>query len=173
MRRMARRSASWSAPARAAWMVPSSWLSGGARRSMGRACRLAGVQGREAIDPAHILVAALEGDEELTRVWGVSSLRARGVLVPPMNRAPEGHPGNRNDAPPSGEDPKEDLPPGACLLGLLERLPPGTESTGLLAEIANEASEEIRLLLAQHKITPALFQHSAHRFHDPEESESR
>ncbi len=125
-----------------------------ARRALGTACRTAGRLGRSAISPAHIVEACLETEPELALRVGVAASRVRSLFA--------------------GRDADESEPPEGVLVAddplatLLEALPAGAGSMGLLAAFYELGSEEVVQMLSRHKVTPDLVARAGDSFRDPE-----
>ncbi len=125
-----------------------------ARRALGLACRAAGQLERDAISPAHVVLAALEADSALAQRASCSPSRARMVL------------GSHDvDLTPLGS---RRLPLAPDLTSLLEGVEPGAETAAVLTRLLAGGTEELRLLLIQQKITLALAERSGGSFPDPE-----
>ena len=127
-------------------------FSNGAKRALSSAARTASRLGRGAISPAHLVQACLEGDPELAERSGLTASRARMAL--------DGR--DADESPPAGGP----LGPNEPLVALLETLPDGADTGGLLGGIVTAGSAELRGLLRRQKVTGALLEHAAGRIYD-------
>jgi len=124
-----------------------------ARRALGAACRAAAQLGRDAISPAHLVLGCAEVAEDAAAAAGLTASRARMCLA-------------GRDEDPSRPEPVS-LPPDDGLVALLAGLAPPADTFAVLDRVLSHGSPELRLLLVQQKITPALVERSRGAFPDP------
>ena len=124
-----------------------------AMRSCGVAARIAVQLGRESISPVHLVFAVLETEPELQEAAGLGLMRTRAAftgrdadLTPPEPRLLAGE--------------KE-------LLSFLASTPPGVDSLGLLLGILQRGTQELRLLLGQHLLSPEALGEAQTAYRDP------
>ena len=129
-----------------------------AKRSLGAACRVAASLRRERISPAHALVACLDVDGSLGERLDCSTAAARRAVA-----------GADDDLTPVGADPLELEPEFAAFLSSLS---PTGDSCEVLRLILRRTEGELRLLLAQQRITEELMERVEGRFRDPEPGRS-
>jgi len=125
-----------------------------ARRSLSAAGRLAHQLGRDAISPAHLVLAGLETAPELAQRLGLTASRGRMALA-----------GRDGDSTPP---PARGLQPEPALRELIAALPAGGGTADVLGYLVHHGSEELRGLLGRQKITPKLLDHAADAFRDPD-----
>ena len=124
-----------------------------AKRTLGAACRVAASLRRDRISPAHIAVACLDVDRSLGSRVGCSSAAARRAMA-----------GSDDDTTPVSSEPLE-LDPE--FNGFLEGLSAAGDSCEVLRRILHRSDGELKLLLAQQRITEELMERIEGRFHDP------
>ena len=132
----------WTPAEAGATGVGSGPVLGGFADSTKRACgvssRIAMQMQRDAIAPAHLLLACLEVESELAGRSGLTGLRARAALG-----------GRDQDETPL---PERDVPAESELLQFLSALQAPCDSLGLLLGLYEHGPESLRLLLAQHRL---------------------
>ncbi len=124
-----------------------------ARRALGSSCREATRLGRAAIAPAHLVLGCLDIDADLRERAGLGLSRARLLLS-----------GHDEDLTPL---PERTVPLSPLLGDFLKTLPAGADTARLLAHFLTAGSEELRLLLAQQKVTPKLLEGAVGTLEDP------
>jgi len=124
-----------------------------ARRALASAARKAVELGRPSISPAHLVLGALEIDEDLRQRSGLTPAGARLALA-----------GNDEDATPF---PDRTLTAAPELVTLVEALPAGAGTAAILGWLLSHGTEEIRSLLSRQRITPALYAKAGSAFQDP------
>lgn len=125
-----------------------------AKRILSAANRLSASLKHAAISPAHIVLASLQAQDDLTALCGLSFARARIILG--ARAADQTPPGQRH------------VPADESLLHFLEQLPEEAESLGLLAQFLAGSTPELAQILTRHKVSAALVARSSSVFRDPE-----
>lgn len=125
-----------------------------AKKALSRSNRAAASLRANEIGPAHLFMGCLQMDEPLAEELGLTFSRARLTL---------------------GQDhldptvaPERSLALDATLLALLEKLPSGADSLGLLAALHAGGDADLATLLGRHKVTAELLERSKQAFQDPE-----
>jgi hypothetical protein len=128
-----------------------------ARQTLGQAAKAAAALGRDSISPAHLILGALEADEDLRERTALTPTTARFALT------------DADDDP----TPLPTDPIGIAdeLFQLFDPLPDGSETTAMLGRFLSHGPPEVRALLVRQKVTPALFERAGGSFSDPDPPE--
>jgi len=123
-----------------------------AKKALSRGNRAASSLRATEIGPAHLFLGCLQTDEALASTLGLNFSRARLTL-------------SQDHADPTPV-PERELALDSGLLELLEDLPDGADSLGLLAALHSGKAADLGTLLMRHKVTPELLARSETAFRD-------
>ncbi|MCZ6597056.1 MAG: Clp protease N-terminal domain-containing protein [Planctomycetota bacterium] len=123
------------------------------KRVLGRAGHIAVGLDRDAVSPAHLVLACLEVAEDVREASGLTAVRARMVLA-----GRDGDDTSLEERHPAAD---------AGLLAFLSRQPEGADTLAILASSLEHGSTELRQLLARQRITTAVAERSRGIFQDP------
>ncbi len=123
-----------------------------AKKALSRGNRAAASLRAGEIGPVHLFLGCLQTDEALATTLGLNFSRARLTL-------------SQDHADPIPV-PEREVSLDSGLLELLEELPTGADSLGLLAALHSEKAADLGTLLMRHKVTPELLARSQTAFRD-------
>jgi len=129
-------------------------FSNAARKAASLAGREAQRHDRRAISPVHLIVGALEGDEDLRATVGLTPARVRGRLA-----------GEDDD--PTPPAPRA-IPPSPELRAFLGGAEAGADTLALLALLFERAAPELGELFVRQKVTPDVVARGRDGFTDPD-----